>query len=69
MVGRKVKHRDTGEIREIEYYSSSGIVKFTDGSSGDIHWRDVPHVTKGKNWVLIPEADCQVLITESYQIY
>lgn len=50
MVGKKVMHIETGEIKTIAEYDSSGYVIFTDGTQGDIHYDENPSFQKGKDW-------------------
>ena len=50
MVGKQVMHIETGEIKTIAKYDSSGYVTFTDGTDGDIHYDQNPSNQSGKNW-------------------
>jgi hypothetical protein len=50
MVGIKVKHVETGEIKEIARYCSNGTVWFTDGIKGDIHHARDPKQQRNKKW-------------------
>lgn len=64
MVGRQVKHIETGEIKTIAEYCKSGNVIFTDGAYGDIHWDKDPERQDDKNWIYIP-----VEVSIDYNIY
>jgi len=50
MVGKQVQHIETGEIKTIAEYDSSGYVTFTDGTDADIHLDQNPSNQSGKNW-------------------
>jgi hypothetical protein len=67
MVGKKVQHRVTLEIKTIAEYSISGSVKFTDGTSGDIHIALDPTLQSSKCWVYYNDDQPQPI--NNYKIF
>lgn len=60
MVGKKVVHVETGEIKTIAEYDLSGYVEFTDGKDGDIHLDQNPYNQAGKLWRYLEENTIEV---------
>jgi hypothetical protein len=57
MLGKRVVHVETGEIKTIAEYSPSGNVTFDDGTDGDIHYSQNPFKQDGKDWQYIDREE------------
>jgi hypothetical protein len=69
MIGRKVKHISTGEIKTISKYSMSGNVTFTDGSRGDIHYDGSPLRQTDKEWQYCNDDQVRLFDQEKIELF